>query len=271
MGATLEMAQKAGGNLVIRELEGEHSFSYSDTELPRIFDFLDRSIRNPIPSKIFWETDGSDFGKCHWFNIESIANEPNQPWHIDHNCILVSDQVSIGFFPEKSESGVKVGKVMDDSYANTIGLKTCDIVISAGGDKIHSMEDLDKAKAKVSRGDDFPIVVLRASSTVLLKGTLPPAELYYLFKRELPSAAARVTLAGNRVMVDASRVGKIKLSFSPELVRLQDPLVVLINDKTVYSKKVQPNLEFMIRNFLSNRDRKRIEVAEVEIASAREK
>ena len=265
MAPTLAMARKAGADLVCRELEGTHDFDYGDTELPRIFSFLRTHPRDPHPSRLYWETEVPEFGRCQWFAIDRVLATDSASWHQDVNTTLLDSQVSIGFMPETASNGVGVGKVMPDSYGATIGLLSGDIVISAKGLPVAGMEDLEKAKAAVKRGDFFPLTVRRGRETIQLDGQLPTAEPYFLFKRSQPSAAAHVLLTGNRVEVTGSRVGGMKLYIHPDQFRLEEPVTVILNGRVIFEQKITPDLKFLLRNFLKNRDRQQIYVAEVTI------
>lgn len=265
MAKTIEMGIKAGGNILYRQLPGTHSFDYSPTELPLIGNYLDRHPRNPIPAKIFWETGSNELGKCRWIEISEISPNECADWHKDHNCVMISDRVSIGFMPQKAPTGVGVGKVMEKTYATQIGLKTNDVIIKAGGMKIASIDDLDKAKSKVKRGDKFDISVLRASETLELKGNLPVPELYNLFKREVPSAAIKACQFANRIEIEGSRVGRLKVFISPEQFNINEKIEIKFNGITVFKQIVEPNIEFILENYLINRDRKMLPIAQIEL------
>jgi hypothetical protein len=49
------------------------------------------------------------------------------------------------------------------------------------------------------------------------------------------------------------------------MIRLDRNLVIRANGKTVFDARVTPDLDFLLRNFLSNRDRTLLYVAEIRI------
>lgn len=265
MSKTIEMAIKAGANIQYRQLPGTHSFDYAPTELPLISNFLNRNVRNPIPEKIFWETGSIELGKCKWLEISEILPDEPAEWHKDYNCALVSDRVSVGFMPKKAIKGVRVGKVMEKTYAVQIGLKSDDVIIKAGNIDVANIDDLDKAKSLVKRGDQFNITVLRGSDTVELKGTLPAPELYNLFKREVPSAAIKACHYGNKIEVSGSRVGRFKVFISPDQFNINEQIEITFNTIPVFKGMTRPDPEFILTNYLKNRDRKMLPIAQIDI------
>ncbi len=261
MAATINMAIQSGANILYRQLAGEHEFSYARNELPLIGDFLDSHPRCKYPTRIFWETSSMEFGRCRWLAIEQVRACPAEDWHRDFNHEMVSDRVTIGFMPKRVKGGVGVEKVIENTFAMQAGLKAGDLIVEAAGKKIRGNYDLDKVKASVKRGDSLSIKVLRASETVELNGILPAAELYFIFKREAPSAAVMAECCGNKILIKGSRVGKMKLLVSTAQFNLEKPIEVAYKGKTIWNKIVEPDLEFMLMEFLRNRDRKMLPVS----------
>lgn len=99
----------------------------------------------------------------------------------------------------------------------------------------------------------------------MLRGRIPEPENYYVFKREQPSAIARVSFSANRVEIEASRVGAFRILVHPDLIRFEQNLVVRFNWRVVYDARVKPDIGYLLRNFIENRDRGLLYVAEVKI------
>lgn len=265
MAPTIAMAINSGADIFYRQLSGEHSFSYAATELPIISDFLQNHSRSKFPPHLFWEAGSSQFGRCRYLEIIEVAAEPAAAWHKDANLEMISDRVSVGFMPQRVRGGVGVGKVMENTYAMKVGLKEGDVIIEAAGMPIRHSVDLDQAKSLVRRGDFLKLKVLRASATVELQGHLPPPEIYYLFKREVPSAAIKAAFSGNRIEINSSRVSKLRVLVYKDQFNLDFPIEVVVDGETVFHEKVTPDPEFMLRDFLINRDRKMLPVAEIKL------
>lgn len=264
----IDMARRAGGMILYREHEGSHDFSYASEELPRIARFLERHPRDPLPTRIVYEAADCRFGLCRWFAIDRVTTDEPARWHIDYNTALVDDRVTIGFFPDDSYegSGVKLGRIVEgDTPARRLGMQPGDVIIRAGTKTIVTIEDLGTFKASVKRGDAIELTVKREDKELVLKGRIPQPENYYVFKREQPSAMARISFSANRVDIEASRVGAFRILVHPDLIRLEQNLVVNVNWRVIYDAPVKPDLGYLLRNFIENRDRRLLYVAEVKI------
>jgi predicted esterase len=266
MRATIEMAQRAGGDILYRELEGVHDFDYADAEIPLIAQWLTRHPRDPFPAKVVWEAATPEFGRCRWFQIDEVTNDEAADWHTDYNAALVDERITLGFFHADFEGpGVKVGSVREDSPAEKMGLKEGDVIIGVGGKAVNDLDDLNDWKETVARGDAFALRVARGGEELTLEGRIPPTETYYVFKRARPSARADATFAGNRVDVRASRLGALTIFVHPDMFNLDENVLVTVNGETAFDEKVKPDVAFMLDNFLEHRDRKALYVAAVEV------
>ncbi|MCK4511763.1 PDZ domain-containing protein [bacterium] len=268
MRATLDMAERAGADIFYREFEGEHSFEpWGEEELPRIARFLERHSRDPFPSKISWEAAGGEFGLCRWFAIDETIIGKRAPWHLDYNAALVSDRITFGFVPdwEYEETGVLVSALSDGDYpATQMGMAEGDIIVAGNGTPVTSLDDLDDFKGTLARGDAFSITVERDGEELILEGLLPEKENYYIFKREVPSGAVRVRHSANRVDIKQSLVGSFRILVHPDMFNVNEPITVTVGDQVLFDGLVEPDLEFLLRNFLENRDRRLIYIAELE-------
>ncbi|MCK4410105.1 MAG: PDZ domain-containing protein, partial [Candidatus Eisenbacteria sp.] len=253
-------------DIYYRELPGEHDFDDVRDELPAVARFLERHPRDPFPSRIVWETGSADFGECRWLAIDRITTDEPAPWHGDHNVALTDDRVTIGFQPdyEFEGPGVLVGVLSDGDYpARNVGLRAGDVIVKADAARLDSLPQLDEWKATVERGDAFEMTVLRDGGEVVLRGELPEAAGYFIFKRDVPSAMVRAGLAANRIEVEASRVGAFRILVHPDMVVLDQNLVIVADGEVVFDELVEPDLEFLIDNYLKNRDRNLLYVTEV--------
>jgi predicted esterase len=261
----IDMAISAGADIFYRQRHGTHRFDFADTELPLIAAYIERHPRNPFPAKIYWETAKADFGRCRWLEITRVLPQDAAEWHIDHNQILVSKRITIGFMPDSSQETLKVESVVEKSYADTIGLKPGDIIVEAAGMTVGSLADFDVAKHGANRGDRFDMTVMRDGERVELKGILPAGDLYYLFGRTVPSAAVKALQSGNIISIEGSRVGAIKILVFPQQLNLNKNIQILYNGELVFDEQVKPDVAFILRNYLLHRDKTLLPVAEINL------
>lgn len=267
MRPTIQMALDAGGDVYYREQEGHHDFSYADEEADLIVSFLDRHPRDPFTPRLVWETADSVFGLCRWFAIDEVdtAADP-AAWHVDYNATLTDERVTIGFnIAEHDGDGVLVGMVYEGTAADSMGLVEGNVIVGAEDFEIAAAGDIGAYKATKQRGDSLQLSVIRGDEELDLRGKFPDVAEYQVFDHDVPSARADVSFLANRIDVEGSRVDAFRLLVHPDMIRLERPLIVTYNGEEVYNQTVEPDIEFMLRSFLANRDRKLIYVAEVSI------
>jgi hypothetical protein len=267
MGPTMNMAAKAGADILFRSFEGEHDFDDIRSDLPVMWEFLERHPRDPFPPRIVWEAAETKHGQCMWFSIDKIMPWHEAKWHHDHNMSLVDDRITFGFIPDYDYEGdgVYVARVIEETAAEAIGLLADDIIVRGEDMRIGDMDDLNKYKQGLYRGGPFGVTVKRGDEHVVLRGSLLEPENYLIFKREKPSARADVICSGNHIWMRASRLGAFSVLIHPDMVNLDENLIITVNRELVYDASVQPDLEFMVQNFLENRDRRLLYVAAIEI------
>ncbi len=265
---SVKLAMDLDGMIIYNTLPGKHSMdAYDDAQFEKIIKFLDMYPRGPVKPYIVWETAYPKFGRFQMFKIDKIADEPPADWYKDHNVEMVDDHISIGFVPDGAYKGEEpmVGSVVEGSLAASCGFMPGDIIVKGNDMEIKNYDDLDKFKSQLKRGAPAILTIERNGEKLVVKGNLPEPEKYMLFKHDKPSAIAKVSKEGNLVKIETSRVGAFTLYILPEMFDLNKNIVITVNGKKVFDRAVKPDLEFMLRNFLANRDRQLLYVAEAKV------
>ncbi len=269
MRRTIAMARRAGADIYYKEYDDVgHEFAYSEQELPLIADFLERNARDPFPHRLTWEAADDDFGQCRWFRIDDVTVREPEPWHRDHNEIMVDERVVFGFYPDYDYEGegVKVdGLAEGDVLASRLPLLEGDVIVRCNDMDIKTHEDLDEFKTGIKRGDQVQVRVDREGQEVDLVARLPDVQKHFLFKRLVPSSRAKISFEANHVSVRGSRLGGFTLLLHPEMFHFDRKVVLEVDGDVVFEGYVEPNIGFMLRNFLENRDRRAIYVAELAV------
>ncbi len=86
---------------------------------------------------------------------------------------------------------------------------------------------------------------------------------YYEYKNK--SGAVIAEFNNNTFKIKTSRVSEIELLISPVMVNLQNPVIVEVNGKVVFNKKIDADKNFILTKFNSNHDRKAIWVNSITI------
>ncbi len=266
MAPTIELAREAGADIVYRQLEGVHDFDFHPTEMPLIAEFLEEQRRDPAPAEFVWEAAITKYCRYHWFVIDGIDSSETAEWHKEYNVKLLGERVILGFtWDEYEGEGVEVHYVFDYTPAADMGLEKGDIVIKGDDYGIVTPDDFAAWMGTLQRGDEFEMTVLRDSADMELAGRLPDPAEYDLFVYDKPSARVNASFADNRVDVESSRLTAFKVLINPELIDLEQNLVIDLDGTVVFDEPVSPDIEYLLRDFLKNRDRKEIYVNEVRV------
>ncbi len=273
MSATIEMAIEAGANVEYRKLEGTHSFDFAETEIPLISEYLLAHPRNPNPSYVICEaaeklvpTTKPDFGQMRWLAIDEVADGEQE--HRDFNATLLDDRLTFGFYDDDSYQGegVLIGGIIEESAAEGAGLKEGDVLIQGDDIPITVFDDLYTWKDTLARGDDFKMIVLRDGEEVTLSGNLPEPEEYEVFNYEMISGLIEAEIDGNRIDITESGVKQLRISVLPDMFDWGAPLEIWVNGELEYDEyRVEIDTDFMLRNFLKNRDRKAAYIGEIKM------
>ncbi|HER00154.1 MAG TPA: hypothetical protein ENO22_12515 [candidate division Zixibacteria bacterium] len=268
MSPAVRLIQRAHADLKFQAFEGEHDLAaYGPQDFEQMLGFMNNNKRQ-ILSEFNWETAEPEFGEFQWFAIDEISKGAPERWHTVLNTTMTDSSISVGFIPDYSYEGVgvKVESVTEgETLANSIGLQSGDIIIGGNTMKIEDMGDLEEFKSQLHRGGGAVLAIDRNSEKFTVYGILPPPERKPLFVYKKYSAMARIKHRGNGIAIEGSRVGAFTIKVDPELLDLDMRIVVRLNLKKYQDDYIEPNLRYILENFLENRDRKLLYVAEINV------
>lgn len=78
-------------------------------------------------------------------------------------------------------------------------------------------------------------------------------------------AAVKATYNNNIFNIEVSRVAEIELRISPVMVNLENLVIIKVNGKQVFSRKVLPDKDFLISQFKNNFDRQALWVTSIKV------
>jgi pimeloyl-ACP methyl ester carboxylesterase len=271
MQRAIRMARQAGARIYHHQLEGEHISSIFTYDYAAMFDSLQQHPRSPFPQSIYWETATPDYGTCRWLRIDEVTIDDPAHWYVDYNVALVDSMLSLGLIPFDTCTGpgVRVASVSDgDFVARYAGVQPSDIIIGGNGVTVNSGADLGKLKATFRYGAEVTIDVKRGDSMFTLHGRVPRPKTFYIFRREKPSAVIKASYDNNRFELRTSRVGSLTIRISPDMVDLDRPVQVFVDGQPIVDAKVLPDIAYMLRAFIANRDRRVVYVNELQLVLA---
>ncbi len=266
----IELAQKAGANIVFKEFDGfGHDESYVEEDLEFTFDFLTSHPRNPFPNKITWEAENTLYGNCDWLSITRIDTTMKaEPWHVTYQDSIMNTRFTIGFHIDTNHasSGVRVLSLADgETVAKSIGLAAGDIILEFDGEPVNTVEDIDHMKSLTRHGNPIALKVDRNGQQILLDGAIPEAGYFNAFYYPRKSARADAEFYGNTFDIRTSRVKALKIRIHPDMVQMKDPVQVIVNGEEVFNQIVDFDRDYIRNRYTSDIDRKALWVNELYI------
>jgi len=285
--AIMELAHSADARVFYRIYAGiGHDFDYADEEIPLMVKFMQGHPRTLSPV-IKWESAYPGL-QGMWLTIDSITTEGHADWYKDHNMELVDDRVMFGFYPDDdfdgidlnlidkralsnhfpngayAGPGVRIDKIVGDStFCALAGMQEGDIIVKLNDTPVNTLDDVNRYKETKKCGDCAEIVALRDGKILEFEGRFPDPRKYNLFTRGKASARIEGYFSGNTFSFKTSQVGVFSIYIHPDMVQLDQNVVVKVNDKKIFDEKVTASPEFILRNFLENRDRESIYVNKI--------
>ncbi len=264
----LEEMIRAGAQLRFTTYPGiGHSPDYRDEQNPLIARFMADTARSPLPSAITWETADVEVGRAAWLTVLELGETPGAPGFEDHNLMLPEGRVRIGvqIDMEFTGRGTRVNMVVEGSVAAVAGMAVGDVIVGIDDVEIVGMADLRAALGAKRAGEQVRIRFLRGEEERLGEGQFPPYVPKPTFVRDKPSGRIELTVSGNHVEVARSGVRRFALDISPDLFDLEREIVVTVNGREVLRRRVEPDLDFLLRSFARDRDRSMLFAARVVI------
>ena len=263
----MELSLQAGADLLYKEYWGiGHDFAYADEDIPIMVEDMKNQARDIFGSEIYWESSSPEFNRCDWLEITRLDTlETPKEWQKEYNIKMENKRIQFGFYHDDTfeGKGVKVRDVIESSTADSMSLKKADIVIKMDGKDVENIEKLSELKTFKKRGDTVSLTVLREDKKVKFTGRFPEVEFHDAFILNKPSGAVKTKYWGNHFEIETSRVDELTIYIHPDMVNLENPITVNINDKEVFNDFISIDREFMVANFLNNFDRKALWVNKI--------
>ncbi len=255
----LKYAQELGGDILYKVYNGiGHRPDYFPVEIDRINNFIKSTTRNTVPNKINWRSSTEKYGNCDWLNIVSVDTiSERKEWHKEENIEMIDDRIRFGFYSDKeySGAGIRIDKIAgENSLCAKLKMMDGDIIIGLNETEMKEMKDMVNFKKAIKRGDKISFTVKRGEETLILKGKLPEITKDDLFNRDNESAIVEASFMANTFYLKSSRLERFNILLHPEMIQLDQNIKIYNNSKLIFEEIVKPDLEFMLKNYLKNRD-----------------
>lgn len=115
--------------------------------------------------------DDQDFGAHVNKMVYAFAGKPRLGVEIAE----LNDDLA-AYFKTKPGDGVLVLEVKEESVADAAGVKSGDVILEVGEEKVTSVDELRESLEDFEEGDEFPILVVRSGKKKTLTATMDEAE-----------------------------------------------------------------------------------------------
>jgi hypothetical protein len=163
---------------------------------------------------------------------------------------------------------MRITSVLKGSNAETIGLRSGDVVVSVNGRGLPAALDLLEILDLYHAGDRLTFVVSRGSEPVEVSGVFSPAampRLVPLFPRSGPSGRVDLVREGNTVRATTRGVAGFTLLASPDVFNFAQPITVVADGRTVFSGRVATDVATLMKWAALDTDRTMLFGAEIHV------
>jgi len=247
-----------------------HDGSYLEQEDPKVMQFLFKTVRDPAPKHLVWETASPKVGRCDWARIEEVRDVGNNRGPEPSNLILTGPpQFAVGPDMAFAGPGLRVQQVPPGTLSQTAGLKPGDVVTRLHGVEIKTVADFQKVGLTqifaMKKGDTIGGEYRRGDAIQSFRVEVPELPRVPIFKRRGLAGRLEVNANGNRIEVTARAVARYTLLIRRGLFDLDQPIQVVTNGAESFHARVKPDVSFMLEQAAEDDDRSAISCARIEV------
>lgn len=248
----VDLFRRAGAEVTFRvKSTASHDTSWWDQEQFDIDDFVDESPRDPLPSKLTWQTERVDrYNRAHWLVITRLSTAHGGEAG-DVNDLLFDGDGDFGLRIDlKVASGRRVVGVITDSAAARMGLRKGDTIAQIDGVRMRDGRQIVDAMAGHPVDRPMEFLIERDGRRTVLSSPFPaaPSEpiVEQAFPRAKPSGRVDLEQRGNRVEARTRGVGAFTLLLSPRRFDFSQPVVVVVNGREVVNRELTPDVATLL-------------------------
>ena len=228
---------------------------------PQVSDQFERFVtdhpRTPLPDALSWEAGPPHLpSRAHWLIIDRLAAErSDEPTLPDLNRMATPPTPDFGI----RASGARVNRVVRESNAEKIGLRSGDVVTAINGQPVSPDVDVADLMRGYAIGRPLLLTIVRGGESVRMTGRYVPTilagEAQSMFPREHESGRVDVERSGNGVRVRTRGVAAFTLLLSPDQFDLDRDVTVVANGRTVFNRQVRRDIRTLLEWAARDRDR----------------
>jgi len=247
-----------------------HDDSYTQQEEPKVNQFLLKTVRDPNPKHLVWETASPKVGRCDWVRIDEVRDVGNNLGPEPSNLMLTGPpQFALGPDQAFAGPGLRIQQVPPGTLSQTAGLKPGDVLTRILGVEIKKLDDFAKVGLTqiiaMKKGDIIVGEFRRGDAIQSFRIEVPELPRVPIFKRTGVAGRLEVNAKGNRIEVTARAIARYTLLIRREMFDLDQPIQVVTNGGESFHARVKPDLGFLLEQALEDEDRSAISCAQIEV------
>src|SRR5262245_10784732 len=271
----VEHLKNGGVDLVYRP---QPNAAHDTSWWPEIKDSFERFVadhpRVALPDAVTWESGPPNIpSRAHWLIIDRLGGQPDNTASLpDLNKLSTRPMPDFGI----RGSGARVNRVIRDSNAEQIGLRSGDVVLTINNQPVPAGADLDDILLSYPSGRPLLLTVARGGESerpLRVSGryapTVLPGQSDAMFPRQRESGRVGLIRSGNRVEAKSREVAAFTLLLSPDQFDLKRAVTVVVNGRTLFDGLVQRDVRTLLKWAARDNDRTMLFAAELPIAVPR--
>ncbi len=249
-----------------------HSLAWWKRSDYGLTDFLKRSVRDPLPDELTWETEEAKrFGRRSWLIIEKLIKSESKPPIYELPVVELDPVIGLDF-DFRVEDTLLVYRVIESSCAWQAGIEKGDIITHVQDQPVINESELYDLLMQHA-GTQVDLIVKRGEKHlggVISVPARQPSQTQSPFARRQESGRVDLKKVGNKVYVKCQGVGAFKLLLSPDRFDFKQPIVIDVNGETVHDDVVQADVETLMRWASLDADREMLFAAEISLKVPRD-
>jgi hypothetical protein len=280
VGPIIEHFKNGGVDLVYRP---QPNAAHDTSWWPEVRDSFERFVadhpRVPLPDRLTWESGPPHIpSRAHWLIVDRLDEQPNRATGAGANTAAALpdlNRMSTRPVPDFGirGSGARIHRVIRESNAEQIGLRSGDVVLTINNQPVAAGADLDELLRGYPSGRPLLLTVDRGGESRRVSGryapTVLPGQSDAMFPRQRESGRIDLVRRGNRVEANSRGVAAFTLLVSPDQFDLNRAVTVVVNGQTLFDGLVQRDVRTLLKWAARDNDRTMLFAAELRIAVPR--
>lgn len=268
----VDLFRRAGADATFRvKSSAGHETTWWAEEQFDVDDFVDTSERDPLPSRVSWETERVDrYNRAHWVVITRLGPRSSDAELADVNDLSIDGASDFGLRLDlQTDRGRRIMDVIRGSDADRAGLRVGDTIVEVDGKRTRDGQRIAELVAEGWTERAIGFAVEREGRRVELTAPFPRAQAESAseraFPRTRPSGRVDVVQRGNVVEARTRGVEAFTLLLSPRRFDFTAPIVVHVNGREVVRRTIAPDVATLLRWAALDNDRTMLFGAELPI------